>query len=791
MSYNKENCNKWHINPLINPFSNRPIKKDGPIYKTFQKECANILKISPKKNIKINKNPIYNTDNCNKWHTNPLINPFSNKPIKKDGPIYKTFQKECTNILKLSSKIKSYNTDTDLCKKWINNKLINPKTNKPIKLNGPIYKQYLLKCAKLLVSTKSHKSLSSSSDEKPKSLSSSNDKKSKSSSSSNDKKFKSLSSSNDKKSKSSSSSSDKKPKSSSSSSSSDKKSKSSSSSSDEKPKSSSSSRYETPKSSSSSSDKKPKSSSSSIDEKPKSSSSSNDKKPSSSSNDKKSSSSSNDKKSSSSSSSSDKKSKSSSSSIDEKSKSSSSSIDEKPKSSSSSSDKKPKSSSSSNDKKSSSRYETPKISSSLQFKTPSSGYGSSKKYLKSNKEGSSGNIRGIVSNPYLKYKKSSSSQYYTGLTRSFKSTPFSKSSTKNIFETANESFKINSSNDIILAFIEKRINNYNILNKYISKINSKYSNNCIKKYKNISGHQLLRIGNKIILKKKLGQSGGYGVVYKGYYRANKRDDYNYDINFAVKICQITEDNKKEIEIAKILTDKVINDDFANYPILYGYLKCNSDELNDLYSSENSSGSLNYSPQSLFSSNYNSLLNKNQLYFQIYEIADGTLNNYFAYIIDDDTDKIKSNEFVFNALAQVFMSLICFYCHTDMCHADTHFGNFLYYKITPGGKPFEYRIFNNTLSIENIGYLWVINDFGLAEKFIDGKIISQILKDFKLIIQELLYKKSYFIDDEINKFIKKINDYLDIDLYLIDDFETLLINIINCLLEYSETFKLIV
>ena len=127
----------------------------------------------------------------------------------------------------------------------------------------------------------------------------------------------------------------------------------------------------------------------------------------------------------------------------------------------------------------------------------------------------------------------------------------------------------------------------------------------------------------------------------------------------------------------------------------------------------------------------------------------------------------------------------------MCHADTHFGNFLYHKITPGGKPFEYNIFNYNLSIENIGYLWVINDFGLAEKFIDGKIISQILKDFKLIIQELLSKKSYFIDDKINNFIKKINDYLDIDLYLIDDFETLLINIINCLLEYSETFKLIV
>jgi hypothetical protein len=717
MSYNKETCNKWHTNPLINPLSNRPIKKDGPIYKTFQKECANILKISPKKNVKVNKKPIYNTDNCNKWRANSLINPLSNRPIKKDGPIYKTFQKECDNILKLSPKIKSSNTDTDLCKKWINNKLINPKTNKPIKLNGPIYKQYLLKCAKLLVSTKSHKSSSSLSDKKSKSSSSSSssDKKPKSSSSSSDKKSKSSSSSNDKKS-SSSSSSLVSANSNISSSSTNKKLKSKSS--------SSSLVFANSNISSSSTNKKPKSLSSSL--------------------------------------------------LSANSNISSSSTNKKPKSLSSS-----LLSANSN------------ISSSLKFKTSSSSSdGSSKKYLKSNKEGSSGNIREIVSNSYLKSKKSSS-QYYTGLTRTFKSTSFSKSSTKNSFEPANESLKLNSSNNIILAFIEKRINNYNILNKYISKIITKYSNNCIKKYKNISGHQLLRIGNKIILKKKLGHSGAYGIVYKGYYRANKRDDYNYNIKFAVKICQITENNKKEIEIAKILTDKVINKDFTNYPILYGYLKCNSDELNDLYSSENSSGSLDYSPQSSFSSNYNSLLNKNQLYFQIYEIADGTLNNYFAYIIDDDTDKIKSNELVFNALAQVFMSLIYFYSNTDMCHADTHFGNFLYHKITPGGKPFEYQIFNNTLSIENIGYLWIINDFGSAKKFIDSKIISQILKDFKLIIQELNYKKSYFIDDEINKFIKKINDYLDIDLYIIDDFETLLINIINCLLEYSETFKLIV
>ena len=453
MSYNTDNCNKWHNNPLINPISKRPIKKDGPIYKTFQKECASILKLSVKKNT----NPIYNTDNCKKWRNNPLINPISKRAIKKDGPIYKTFQKECDNI-KLSPKNKviiksSNNDDTELCKKWIANKLINPKTNKPIKLNGPLYKQYLLKCSKFLQSSKSPSSSSSSSSfKKPSSSKSSSSSSSKSSSI---KVF------------------------------------------------SDSSSFKKPSSSSSSSSIKVFSPSSSF--------------------------------------------------------------------------KNPSSSSK---------------SSSL-FKQSSSS--SSKKYMSLNSSNS-------------RYVSATRSQSKSNLKTA--STSFSKSSTVKSAKTANDYLSINSSES---NFIENRITKYNILNKYINKIKDKYSNNCLKKYKILNGVQLLRIGNKIILEKKLGNSGAYGVVYKSYYRRTINDDYNYNIKFAVKICEKNAINIKEIQIANILTNKVVTENYLHFPILYGYLKCNYDELNDLYSSEKSSASLNYSPESLFDSRYNSILNRNELY----------------------------------------------------------------------------------------------------------------------------------------------------------------------------------
>ena len=334
----------------------------------------------------------------------------------------------------------------------------------------------------------------------------------------------------------------------------------------------------------------------------------------------------------------------------------------------------------------------------------------------------------------------------------------------------------------------ERIKKFTILYKYINDIYSKYSNNCIKKYEK-SGKQLLRIGNKIILEEKLGRSGSYGVVYKASFRTNKKDIYNPYINFAVKICEITDDNANEINIAQKLDNSLINDNIFHFPLLYGFLKCNTDSLHDYYSSEDSKNSLKHTHSS-FDSNYNSLLNKQQLYFQIYEIANGNVDSYYSNIINPLTLEIASNELVFNALAQIFMSVYYFHIIADMQHDDTHFGNFLFHKIEIGTN-FKYQITENiSFYIKNIGYLWVINDFGLAKPFSNSIKIKQILKDYKYILTNALEYTNYYIDNNIENCIIKLKQYLDVNLYSGSDTEiSIITKIMNCIMDYSNTVSL--
>jgi|694.fasta_scaffold26890_2 hypothetical protein len=729
--YNKKNCLEWHSAPLINPISKRAIKKDGPIYKTFQKECAKLFKSSSKssspKSIKDNIKTRYTKDICSKWHSNPLINPISKKPIKKDGPTYKIFQKECSPNIKKSV---DNTDDISLCKKWIKNRLINPKTNNAIKKDGPLYKQYLKKCSNLLKQS-SKSSSSSRQSSSPKKFASA--KSSSSRQSSSPEKFASANSSSSRQS------------------SSPKKFASANSSSSRQ--SSSPEKFASAKSSSSR-----QSSSSGKFASAESSSSRQSSSP-------------------------------------EKFASAESSSSRQ-----SSSSGKFASANSSSSRQSSSpeKFASAKSSSSRQSSSPV-------KFASAESSSSVPNISKELFKKSLKesssIKTGSSSTSFKSLSDVFysiKSTSFSKYSTgvslKSNIEKSSYDF-FNPSQYLVSyeEFTSNRIEYYNILHKYISKINDKYENNCIKKYKIKDGRQLLRIGNRIILEKQLGNSGSYGIVYKCYYRFNKKDKYRNIPYFAVKICKIDDINTKEIKIAEKLTLYNVENNFYNFPLLYGYLKCNTGELNDVYTSETDSGSLKYSPESSFDSGYNSLLNNDKLYFQIYEMANGTADFYFVNIIDSKTDKIENNDLVFNALVQLFLSTISFQICTGMQHSDTHFGNFLYHKIKPGNTNISTTFYNFTINIKNMGYLWVINDFGLAESLNDKSNIKmnesyivKIINDYKEILKELTRYNRFFKDETIPNFISEMMGYLNPELYSENKFNLLHINILNCFLKYTTT-----
>lgn len=118
---------------------------------------------------------------------------------------------------------------------------------------------------------------------------------------------------------------------------------------------------------------------------------------------------------------------------------------------------------------------------------------------------------------------------------------------------------------------------------------------------------------------------------------------------------------------------------------------------------------------------------NQLVFQ--KICPNyTLNYYWEY---EDTKNLNSyNEYInggdfhswakekhtdlewFNALFQIMVGLLALKRYFNMLHTDFHTRNILVYKVKPGGY-WKYKIDNKTYYLPNLGYIFLINDFGFA------------------------------------------------------------------------------
>jgi hypothetical protein len=106
-----------------------------------------------------------------------------------------------------------------------------------------------------------------------------------------------------------------------------------------------------------------------------------------------------------------------------------------------------------------------------------------------------------------------------------------------------------------------------------------------------------------------------------------------------------------------------------------------------------------------------------------ELANGDAE-MFVYQNYNNAKKIN------NAITQILISIYSFHCEGYL-HNDSHWGNFLYHKIKPGGY-IKYIINGKELYLENIGYLWVIWDFGNLVTHFD-KYIGQIAKDYMVLL----------------------------------------------------------
>ena len=284
-----------------------------------------------------------------------------------------------------------------------------------------------------------------------------------------------------------------------------------------------------------------------------------------------------------------------------------------------------------------------------------------------------------------------------------------------------------------------------ILLNYFSKFNK---NNCLE-LTDKSNQYLL--SKDILLYKQIGSKSVFGVVYKS---KNINDKFKDIPKFVSKIQLLTKEFKQELSIFEKLSKYAIKNNICHFPILYASSICNNIIRNNNYPELLAKAKNNYK-------NYSIML---------YELANGDLQSFINK--SDLTSKIWKNIY-----EQIFMSILLFHS-LNLFHGDCHNGNFLYTKIKAGGC-FHYKINGVNYYIENIGYKWMIWDYGNTRKlseltkitfFNDYRFINLFFRKFDKVMNEskefknndfYSEKKAGYLDEKtiVPSDIKKLQDYL--------------------------------
>jgi hypothetical protein len=201
-------------------------------------------------------------------------------------------------------------------------------------------------------------------------------------------------------------------------------------------------------------------------------------------------------------------------------------------------------------------------------------------------------------------------------------------------------------------------------------------NSCIEKVNNE-----LIIDNKIKLIKQFGTPSRFGINYI----CSFIDDDMF--KFSGKIQINSGMANKELVILQKLYEIRMETANLHFPIIYGYVFCHISKINN---KEDLPGFLKTLKKAGYLIIFNELLN-GDLKSYLYDIA---LNNYTLWL---------------NAIEQIYMCLASLHS-VGFMHFDSHYGNFLYKKINAGGY-FHYEINGKDYYIPNLGYMWVIWDFG--------------------------------------------------------------------------------
>lgn len=224
-----------------------------------------------------------------------------------------------------------------------------------------------------------------------------------------------------------------------------------------------------------------------------------------------------------------------------------------------------------------------------------------------------------------------------------------------------------------------RIKNYK---KAIKKLKNLDENQCLtfgKKNRKDKYYQYYLNNKKIILKSNIGSKSKYGLIFL------TTTDMTENIIFATKLMNVDNYNYVEVMLSKKLSNITLKNKSPHFLLVYKAFICNNKDMN---------------------TKLPLLIRKNNYYITINELADGNLKNFLVNIEDP--------LLILNAYQQILISILSFHYFTGgVYHRDCHYKNFLFHKIEKGGF-FHYKIFNKDIYIENLGYIWMIWDFGLAK-----------------------------------------------------------------------------
>jgi hypothetical protein len=306
-----------------------------------------------------------------------------------------------------------------------------------------------------------------------------------------------------------------------------------------------------------------------------------------------------------------------------------------------------------------------------------------------------------------------------------------------------------------------RIKYYKMVSKYISKHYVNDPNNCI----NVKDG-IIKIGTNIILDNQIGNKSAWGLAFLSHYYFTNNSK---ELIFATKIVDSSKQNNLiEYNVLQFLTSLNIQKQVCpHFPMSYGALKCNNTAYNLLVENIDLGQ-----------------LKDKKLLFIFSELANNNLNfllkYYFHYKI------------LYNAIAQIMLSIMFFNKYTESLHADGHSGNFLYHIINPGGF-FHYNINGVDYYIENLGYLWVIWDFGLIIPYSKLQQYNRIVDDIKKksinhdYIKTLSsirkHNKNKKIIRNIDEIIKNIRNYDFI--YNLNKMPNLVNDVLKCLQKYTD------